>query len=98
VIQWNRIALRTSAAAPFDPPREARALALVHAAVLNAVNAIRHAYPRTVWPPPPRPRTPRLRRPLPPRRTTPWPAFTLPSTHRWIPKAISSPGWRAPPE
>ena len=45
VIQWNRIALRTSAAAPFDPPREARALALVHTAVFNAVNAIRHVYP-----------------------------------------------------
>lgn len=45
VIQWNRIALRTSAAAPFNPPREARALAMVQAAVFNAVNAIHHRYP-----------------------------------------------------
>ena len=37
---WNIIALQTTAAAPLNPPREARALAMVSAAVFDAVNSI----------------------------------------------------------
>jgi PAP2 superfamily len=40
VLDWNEISLKTTAAAPFDPPRESRSLALVHAAVFDAVRAI----------------------------------------------------------
>lgn len=40
VLDWNEIALATTAAAPFDPPRESRSLAMVHAAVFDAVGAI----------------------------------------------------------
>lgn len=40
VRDWNQIALGTTAAAPFDPPRESHAMAIVHAAVFDAVNAI----------------------------------------------------------
>ncbi len=40
VLDWNQIALQTTAAAPFDPPRESRTLAIVHAAVFDAVNGI----------------------------------------------------------
>ena len=40
VLDWNQIALQTTAAAPFDPPRESRAMAIVHAAVFDAVNGI----------------------------------------------------------
>jgi hypothetical protein len=40
VLDWNEIALQTTAAAPFDPPRESRAMAIVHAAVFDAVNGI----------------------------------------------------------
>jgi len=39
VVAWNRIALATSAASAFDPPRETRNLAIVQAAVLDAVVA-----------------------------------------------------------
>lgn len=39
VVDWNVIALRTTAAAPFDPPRETRSLAIVQAAVYDAVVA-----------------------------------------------------------
>jgi hypothetical protein len=47
VLDWNVIALKTTAAAPFNPPLEARNLAIVHAAIFDAVNAICgqfHAY------------------------------------------------------
>ena len=40
VIDWNEAALRTTAAAAFDPPLEARNLAILHAAIFDAVNAI----------------------------------------------------------
>jgi membrane-associated phospholipid phosphatase len=41
VVDWNAIALRTTAAAPFDPPLESRNLALVQGAVFDAVDSIR---------------------------------------------------------
>lgn len=40
VLDWNAIALKTTAAAPFNPPLESRNLAIVHAAMFEAVNAI----------------------------------------------------------
>jgi hypothetical protein len=40
VLDWNVIALRTTAAAPFNPPVESRNLAIVHAAMFDAVNSI----------------------------------------------------------
>ena len=40
VLDWNEVALRTTAAAVFDPPLEARNLAIVHVAIFDAVNAI----------------------------------------------------------
>src|SRR5262245_14692317 len=40
VLDWNVIALRTTAAAPFNPPLETRNLAIVHAAIFDAVNSI----------------------------------------------------------
>ena len=40
VLEWNIIALKTTAAAPFNPPLETRNLAIVHAAMFDAVNAI----------------------------------------------------------
>jgi len=40
VLDWNIIALKTTAAAPFNPPLETRNLAIVHAAMFDAVNAI----------------------------------------------------------
>ena len=40
VLDWNVIALRTTAAAPFNPPLETRNLAIVHAAMFDAVNSI----------------------------------------------------------
>ena len=40
IATWNVIALQTTAAAPLDPPREARAMAMVSAAVFDAVNSI----------------------------------------------------------
>ena len=40
VIDWNIIALKTTAAAPFNPPVETRNLAIVHAAIFDAVNSI----------------------------------------------------------
>jgi hypothetical protein len=43
VIDWNRIALLTTAQAPFDPPRESRSIAIAQAAVLDAVSSITHA-------------------------------------------------------
>ena len=33
VLDWNVIALQTTAAAPFNPPLESRSLAIVHAAI-----------------------------------------------------------------
>jgi hypothetical protein len=40
VLDWNVIALETTAAAPFNPPLETRNIAIVHAAVFDAVNSI----------------------------------------------------------
>jgi hypothetical protein len=40
VLDWNVIALKTTAAAPFNPPVETRNLAIVHAAMFDAVNSI----------------------------------------------------------
>ena len=40
VLDWNVIALRTTAAAAFNPPVESRNLAIVHAAMFDAVNSI----------------------------------------------------------
>jgi hypothetical protein len=40
VLQWNAVALETTAAAPFNPPLESRNVAIVHAAMFDAVNAI----------------------------------------------------------
>jgi hypothetical protein len=40
VIDWNVISLKTTAAAPFNPPLETRNLAIVHAAMFDAVNSI----------------------------------------------------------
>jgi hypothetical protein len=40
VLDWNIVALRTTAAAPFNPPLESRNLAIVHAAMFDAVNSI----------------------------------------------------------
>jgi hypothetical protein len=40
VLDWNITALQTTALAPFNPPLEARNLAIVHAAMFDAVNAI----------------------------------------------------------
>lgn len=40
VLDWNVIALKTTAAAPFNPPLEARNMAIVHAAIFDAVNSI----------------------------------------------------------
>jgi hypothetical protein len=41
---WNAIALRTTAAGPFSPPRETRAIAIVSGAVFDAVNLITRRY------------------------------------------------------
>jgi hypothetical protein len=40
VLDWNVIALKTTAAASFNPPLESRNLAIVHAAMFDAVNSI----------------------------------------------------------
>ena len=45
VVDWNRIALQTTAQAPFNPPRETRSLAIVQAAVLDSVTSITRARP-----------------------------------------------------
>ena len=39
VLDWNVMALKTTAAAPFNPPLETRNLAIVHAAMFDAVNS-----------------------------------------------------------
>jgi hypothetical protein len=44
IATWNSIALKTTAAGPFSPPREARVMALVSAAVFDAVNSITGRY------------------------------------------------------
>src|SRR5215208_6716800 len=41
---WNTIALRTTAAGPFSPPREARAMGIVSGAMFDAVNSITRRY------------------------------------------------------
>lgn len=49
VLDWNIIALKTTATASFNPPLEARNLAIVHAAIFDAVNSItREFHPYTV--------------------------------------------------
>jgi len=55
VLDWNVIALKTTAAAPFNPPLETRNLAIVHAAMFDAVNSITGESPAYVV----RPRAPR---------------------------------------
>jgi len=40
VLEWNVTALETTASAPFDPPLESRNVAIVHAAMFDAVNSI----------------------------------------------------------
>ncbi len=40
VLDWNTTALKTTAAAAFNPPVESRNLAIVHAAMFDAVNSI----------------------------------------------------------
>jgi hypothetical protein len=40
VLDWNITALKTTAAAPFNPPLESRNLAIIHAAMFDAVNSI----------------------------------------------------------
>jgi hypothetical protein len=40
VLDWNATALKTTAAAPFNPPLESRNVAVVHAAMFDAVNSI----------------------------------------------------------
>ena len=55
VLEWNGIALHTAASAAFNPPLEARNLAIVHAAMFDAANAFEHefrAYAVRVCPPP----------------------------------------------
>ena len=44
VSTWNAIALKTTAAGPFSPPRESRAMAMVSAAVFDAVSSITRQY------------------------------------------------------
>ncbi|MGZ6078936.1 MAG: hypothetical protein ACXWK6_14110 [Myxococcaceae bacterium] len=44
VLDWNLTALRTTAAAPFNPPMEARNLAIVHAAMFDAANAFEREF------------------------------------------------------
>jgi hypothetical protein len=54
VLDWNVVALRTTAAAPFNPPLESRNVAIVHAAMFDAVNAIVrefHPYAIRIHPP-----------------------------------------------
>jgi hypothetical protein len=54
VLDWNVTALKVTAAAPFNPPLETRNLAIVHAAMFDAVNSIVgefHAYAVELSPP-----------------------------------------------
>ena len=44
IATWNAIALKATAAGPFSPPREARVMAIVSAAVFDAVNSITGRY------------------------------------------------------
>jgi hypothetical protein len=44
VLDWNILTLRTTAQAAFNPPLESRNIAIVHAAMFDAVNAIGHEY------------------------------------------------------
>ncbi|MEW5918880.1 MAG: hypothetical protein AB1762_20930, partial [Gemmatimonadota bacterium] len=44
IAAWNQIALRTTASGPFSPPRETRTMALLSAAVFDAVNSITQQY------------------------------------------------------
>ena len=40
ILDWNIVSLKTTAAAAFNPPLESRSLAIVHAAMFDAVNSI----------------------------------------------------------
>ena len=40
ILDWNIVSLKTTAAAAFNPPLESRNLAIVHAAMFDAVNSI----------------------------------------------------------
>jgi hypothetical protein len=40
VLDWNIVALKTAASAPFNPPLESRNLAIAHSAMFDAVNSI----------------------------------------------------------
>jgi len=44
VLDWNILTLKTTAAAPFNPPLESRNVAIVHAAMFDAVNSIVREY------------------------------------------------------
>jgi len=44
LLEWNAAAVRTTAAAAFNPPLESRNLALVHAAMFDAANAFSREY------------------------------------------------------
>ena len=44
VLEWNVTALETTASAPFNPPLESRNLAIVHAAMFDAVNSIEREF------------------------------------------------------
>jgi hypothetical protein len=44
ILDWNITTLQTTAAAPFNPPLETRNVAIVHAAIFDAVNSIRREF------------------------------------------------------
>ena len=44
ILDWNIVSLKTTAAAAFNPPLESRNLAIVHAAMFDAVNSIRREF------------------------------------------------------
>jgi hypothetical protein len=46
VLEWNVTALKTTASAPFNPPLETRNVAIVHAAMFDAVNSIVREFQR----------------------------------------------------
>ena len=90
ILDWNVVALKTTAAAAFNPPLESRNLAIVHAAMFDAVNSI----PANSIPTQSGSTSPRARRPKRPprlRRTSRWcscipingPRWTRPMRIRW---------------
>ena len=44
IIDWNIATLKTTASAAFNPPLETRNVAIVHAAIFDAVNSIEHEF------------------------------------------------------